>query len=92
MHAYGTQPSLVKRLCDIYMMVWPGWGATNTSGRESTWGLYALKQKYHLGEGKIGLRVGGSWEPPEGGGGGVWQWGSCDRTLGKVPITSKRGC
>ena len=48
MHAYGTQPSLVKRLCDIYMMVWPGWGATNTSGRESTRGLYALKQKYHL--------------------------------------------
>ena len=30
------------------MMVWPGWSATNTSGRESTWGLYALKQKYHL--------------------------------------------
>ena len=28
---------------------------------------------------------GGSLEPPEGGG-GVWQWGSCDRTLGKVPI------
>ena len=24
------------------------WGATNTSGRESTRGLYALKQKYHL--------------------------------------------
>ena len=24
--------------------------------------------------------------------GGVWQWGSCDRTLGKVPITSNRGC
>ena len=48
MHAYGTQPSLVKRLCDIYMMVWPGWGATNTSGRESTRGPCALKQKYHL--------------------------------------------
>ena len=32
----------------VCMMVWPGWGATNTSGRESTWGLYALKQKYHL--------------------------------------------
>ena len=48
MHADGTQPSLVKRLCDIYMMVWPGWGATNTSGRESTRGPCALKQKYHL--------------------------------------------
>ena len=30
------------------MMVWPGWGATNTSGRESTRGPCALKQKYHL--------------------------------------------
>ena len=30
------------------MMVWPRWGATNTSGRELTWGPCALKQKYHL--------------------------------------------
>ena len=30
------------------MMVRPGWGATNTSGRESTQGPCALKQKYHL--------------------------------------------
>ena len=29
-------------------MVWPGWGATNTSGRESIRGPCALKQKYHL--------------------------------------------
>ena len=46
-----------------------------------------------LGEGKIGLRGGGGVVGvPEGRGGGFWQWGSCDRTLGKVPITSSRGC
>ena len=48
-----------------------------------------------LGEGKIGLPAGGGGgvrgSPPKEGG-GVWQWGSCDRTLGKVPITSNRGC
>ena len=44
------------------------------------------------GEGKIGLQGGGGGRgtPPKEG--GVWQWGSCDKTLGKVPITSKRGC
>ena len=44
------------------------------------------------GENWLARGGGGSWDPPEGGGGGVWQWGSCDRTLGKVPITSKRDC
>ena len=38
----------------------------------------------YLARGKL-ARVGGSLEPPKGGG-GSWQWGSCDRTLGKVPI------
>ena len=38
-------PSANELVC---MMVWPGWGATNTSGRESIGGLCALKQKYHL--------------------------------------------
>ena len=58
-------------------------------------GVLQIRGSYCRGEGKIGLRAGGG-----GGGvvgaprrrGGVWQWGSCDRTLGKVPITSNRGC
>ena len=46
----------------------------------------------HLGGGKIGLRGGGGrGSPPKERGGGVWQWGSCDRTLGTLPITSQRG-
>ena len=32
----------------VCMRVWPGWGTTITSGWESTCGLCALKQKYHL--------------------------------------------
>ena len=49
---------------------------------------------YHFaGRGENWLaRGGGRGSPPKEGGGGVWQWGSCDRTLGKVPITLKRGC
>ena len=35
---------------------------------------------------------GGVVGAPRRRGGGIWQWGSCDRTLGKVPITSNRGC
>ena len=38
-------PSANELVC---MMVWLGWGATNTSGRGSTRGPCALKQKYHL--------------------------------------------
>ena len=40
--------SVILFLLTLQYMVWPGWGATYTSGLESTRGYHALKHKYHL--------------------------------------------
>ena len=40
--------SLILFLLTLQYTVWPGWGATYTSGLESTWGRHALKHKNHL--------------------------------------------
>ena len=40
--------SLILFLLTLQYTVWPRWGATYTSGLESTKGHHALKQKYHL--------------------------------------------
>ena len=39
---------LILFLLTLQYTVWPGWGATYTSGVESTRGHHALKHKYHL--------------------------------------------
>ena len=39
---------MILFLLALQYTVWRGWGATYTSGLESTKGHHTLKQKYHL--------------------------------------------